>query len=432
MKTIQNSSSTIRPQQWMTPSPAVSGTTIEADASFEIVFKIQETCNLNCSYCYMYNMGNELFRDVPTSAPLEVCIAVADMIAAEFKLRKPRYANLVLHGGEPMLMPPHRFRERMEAIRTRLALTLPAEDLARIHFILQSNGTLVTPEWVSLLSEYNILVGVTIDGPREYHDRVRVDHQGLGSYDRVVAGVAQLREAAAAGRIEEIACLMVIDPEVGGARAYDHLTKELGFTSIDLLLPFRDWDTYDPDHAGAVGRFLAEAFRRWIENEDGVKVRLFSRAIASMLRPQRDPRCGEQPVAVNHHYIVVESDGSIMPDETVRTRVKERFSELNVRETSFSDVFSHTSYLNLTVAGLSFPSECADCALSTSCYGGRALTRVGSRFSSTDGFHNRTVHCESLIPLYAEVYRFLSASENKNVHNRLEAAISTKRDTTMV
>lgn len=401
---------------------AINNHTIAEEASFEVIFKIQETCNLNCSYCYMYNMGNELFRAVPPSAPLEVCVSVADMIIGEFKRRTPAYANLILHGGEPMLMPPHRFRKRIEAICARLSSALPEEDLKRIHLIMQSNGTLVTPEWVEVLSEYNIRVGVTLDGPREFHDRVRLDHRGKGSYDRVVAGLKILRAAADAGKIDDVGCLMVIDPEIGGAKAYEHLTSELGFTNIDFLLPFRDWDTYDSVHARAVGQFLADAFRAWVQRDDDVKIRIFRRAIETMLSSQRH-EVAKVAVALNHHYIVVEADGSIMPDETVRTHLKDRLSDLNVRTSSFLDAFTHPAYLALTDAQVEFPSECKGCALAGSCSGGRALARVGSRFSSESGYSRRTAHCESLIPLYAEVYRFLSASDNERVRARALAAV---------
>jgi uncharacterized protein len=62
---------------------------IADNCSLEVVFKVQETCNINCSYCYMYNVGNTLFQSVPKQASIEVCGDVANFVVDHFQGREP-------------------------------------------------------------------------------------------------------------------------------------------------------------------------------------------------------------------------------------------------------------------------------------------------------------------------------------------------------
>ena len=59
----------------------------------------------------------------------------------------------------------------------------------RITNFLQTNATLITPEWVRLFTENDFLIGVSLDGPKEFHDQVRCYSNGKGSYDNVMRGI---------------------------------------------------------------------------------------------------------------------------------------------------------------------------------------------------------------------------------------------------
>lgn len=50
---------------------------------------------------------------------------------------------------------------------------------------MQTNGTLINNDWVDIFEEYKIGVGISIDGPKEFHDVYRVDHEGKGTYDKI-------------------------------------------------------------------------------------------------------------------------------------------------------------------------------------------------------------------------------------------------------
>ena len=398
----------------------VGGDLLADDASVEIVLKVQETCNLNCSYCYMYNLGNELYKSVPASTSLDVCESVAKFIVREFRSRNPKYVRLVMHGGEPMLMPPRRFRERMDAIISILKNQLTESQLKRVKYCMQTNATLVSEEWIDCLEDYKISTSVTIDGPKEFHDQLRVDKFGQGSYDRVIAGVTALQEAERRGRLDTVGCLLVINPKLNGETAYHHIADELGFKHFDFLLPFRDWESFDPVEMELVGQFLVSSFRAWVASEnDGISVRLFNKAIkALLLPPNRNSEHLESSSSkekkLGHYFIVVESDGSVMPDESLRPTYSGRFSDLNIAEVDMVDVIAAPEYRALIMSSLTLADECLNCTLRTACASGQRIGRLGMRYSALDGFARKTVFCSPFIALYSEVASYL---RSRGVHD---------------
>ena len=65
----------------------------------------------------------------------------------------------------------------------------------RAVYTIQTNATLLDEEWAAFFAENDVLVGVSIDGPRELHDTYRVDKGGKGSFDKVMRGLGFLRDA---------------------------------------------------------------------------------------------------------------------------------------------------------------------------------------------------------------------------------------------
>jgi sulfatase maturation enzyme AslB (radical SAM superfamily) len=105
----------------------------DKNASLEIVLKIQETCNINCSYCYMYNLGNEVFKLMPEQrASLRTCVDVGNFVAREIALREPAYVRIIIHGGEPMLIKASAMEDRLTGLWSALHSNLSAIQLERV------------------------------------------------------------------------------------------------------------------------------------------------------------------------------------------------------------------------------------------------------------------------------------------------------------
>lgn len=91
------------------------------------------------------------------------------------------------HGGET-LMRPISFYQRVIELQYKYAGGRTIDNS------IQTNGTLLTDEWCRFFKENNWLVGVSIDGPQEFHDEYRRNKQGMPSFTKVMHGIELLKK----------------------------------------------------------------------------------------------------------------------------------------------------------------------------------------------------------------------------------------------
>ena len=158
---------------------------ITGPQAFNIMIKpAGSLCNLRCHYCYYLDKA-EIYGGREPRMTLEMLeVFVREYIAAN------DVPEVVFnwHGGEPLLMGLDFYRKALELQRKYSAGK-------KINNTLQTNGTLVTPEWARFFRENNFLVGVSLDGPKDVHDRYRTGKGGASTFDRVVKGISELYKA---------------------------------------------------------------------------------------------------------------------------------------------------------------------------------------------------------------------------------------------
>jgi uncharacterized protein len=195
------------------------------DALSGVTFKVAARCNLNCSYCYVFNKGDTSWRRRPARMSQEIFEAGIARLR-EACLRSGReQVSVTLHGGEPTLIGAGRARAFFAAARCGL------EGVADVRLVIQTNGTRLTREWVELFDEQRVDVGVSMDGPPTVHDRLRVDHRGRGSHRAVRRGVELLREGGV-----PFAVLSVVNFDADPLDVHEHFW-ELGADRISYLMP---------------------------------------------------------------------------------------------------------------------------------------------------------------------------------------------------
>ena len=136
-------------------------------------------CNINCSYCYLSHRSE---KTLMTAATVE---AIARFLRG-VQLRE-RCLSVVWHAGEPLTAPIDFYESTFCTLRSDAAPIVFDH-----HF--QTNAMLIDDDWCALFKRWSIRVGVSIDGPKHIHDARRVDRSGRGTHDRVMRGVAKLRE----------------------------------------------------------------------------------------------------------------------------------------------------------------------------------------------------------------------------------------------
>ena len=141
-------------------------------------------CNLNCEYCF-YLEKQALFS---AGEKYRMSDKVLSAFITNYITSQPTpVVEFVWQGGEPTLLGIDFFKKVIE-------LQKPFVGTKTITNSLQTNGTLLTAEWCRFLKKNNFMVGISLDGPREVHDRYRRDRKGNGTFDQVMRGLKLLQE----------------------------------------------------------------------------------------------------------------------------------------------------------------------------------------------------------------------------------------------
>ena len=275
-------------------------------APFSILIKpAGPDCNLACDYCF-YLDKSALFPGAPRHRMSPELLET--LVRRYLETDQPHYA-FAWQGGEPTLMGTEFFRT---AVELQKEYARPGSTVTNA---LQTNATLITEEMAELFAREHFLVGVSLDGPAEIHDRYRVYRRSAdaprGSHAEVVRGIERLRAAG----VEFNILVLVSQANVHRpADVYDYLV-ELGLYHHQYipcvetddegnLLPFAV-------NAEEWGRFLIEVYDRWyprdirrvsIRHHDAL-MNFFldgSYAMCSMAG-----RCNA--------YVVVEHNGDVFP-----------------------------------------------------------------------------------------------------------------------
>ena len=140
-------------------------------------------CNLACTYCFYL----EKQRMFPAGTRGCMPPDVLDAFTRQYlEAHDTAEVNFAWQGGEPTLLGVAFFQQAV-AVQQKYA------NGRRITNALQTNGLLLDDAWCDFLRQHDFLVGISIDGPQELHDRYRVDRAGHGSYAHVVQAIERMR-----------------------------------------------------------------------------------------------------------------------------------------------------------------------------------------------------------------------------------------------
>ena len=351
---------------------------ISGPSAFNIMLKpAGSLCNLDCQYCYYLDKAEIYGGKEPrmTAAMLET--VVRDYIQAN----DVPEVTFNWHGGEPLILGLDFYRKALELERQYA-------DGKIIHNTLQTNGTLITSEWADFLDENDFLVGISIDGPADIHDRYRRDKGGFPTFDRVMSGLRKLQTAGA-----EYNTMSTVNrfSEGRGLEVYQFL-KSIGSRFMQFM-PVVEHVRYpllpngktnkkarpfivNPSTDGAIlapwsisdiayGRFMCDIFDWWVRNDVGqYYVNLFDATLANW--------CGAMPGTCVHARVcggnaVIEHNGDLYPCDHF---VYPEYLLGNIRD---NDIRSMMQSHKQTDFGLDkrakLPAKCARCKYLFACNG---------------------------------------------------------------
>lgn len=349
---------------------------ITGPQAFNIMIKpVGSLCNLRCHYCYYLDKADIYGGREPKMTEQMLEHFIKEYIAANDV--SDVFFNW--HGGEPLLAGLDFYRKAMEFQR-RYA------DGKRIHNTLQTNATLITPEWADFFRSNGFLIGVSLDGPKNVHDRYRGGKGGASVFDRVVRGIMALYRA---GVQYNVMATVNRQSEGRSLEIYQFL-KSAGTRFIQfmpVLEHVRDGRIVSPETDGAMiapwsvtprgfGQFLCDIFDHWVRHDVGkVFVNQFDAVLACW--------CGTQPgicalAQTCGGNSIIEHNGDLYPCDHF---VYEGNRIGNVMETDLRTLMNSSKQVRFGIDKRnSLPDRCLGCRWLFTCHG----ECPKHRFNTTD------------------------------------------------
>jgi uncharacterized protein len=140
-------------------------------------------CNIDCAYCFYKDRAPEFGKGRQRMSDEVLEKLVKDYMQLGFGV-----VGFAWQGGEPTLMGVDFFNRAVELQKKY------GSNGQEVSNTLQTNGILLDDNWCRFLHDNKFLLGISIDGPKEFHDKYRVDHSGSGTFDKVMRGIKNCQE----------------------------------------------------------------------------------------------------------------------------------------------------------------------------------------------------------------------------------------------
>jgi len=313
-------------------------------------------CNLDCSYCYYTAKPRELYPHVGKFMMTE---EVLEAFTRQYLQAQPSRCEFSWQGGEPLLAGKDFFRKAVEYQK------LYARDGQVIANALQTNGTLLDAEWAEFFAANGFLVGISLDGPAQWHDSFRRDRAGGGSFHRAWAGLELLREKGVEFNVL-VTLNSVNAPHAGDIYRY-FVNRGIRYVQfIPILERGPDGRATDFSCTGEqFGRFMLEVFEIWSARDVGKVSERFIDALLHQLIFGAPAMCCYAPRCANAH--VLEFNGDLYAcDHFV-------FAEWrigNIMDTPLTELLGSARLGEFAAMKTKLPARCADCEFLEFCHAG--------------------------------------------------------------
>jgi uncharacterized protein len=360
------------------PENAAAGRADYSPEGFQVMAKpVGPACNLACEYCY-YLEKEALYPGVNDyRMPAEV---LETFIREYIRAQPVPEVSFVWQGGEPTLAG-------VDFFQAAVALQQKYGAGKRITNCLQTNGMLLSDDWCRFFARHGFLVGLSLDGPEEVHDRYRRDRGGKPAFRPTMRALRLLRKHG----VEFNILATVAGENAGRPREIYRFFKEQGvrfiqFLPVVELMPdaaarrlgmrlgvppsprqertefaVTPW-TVEPE---MYGRFLIDVFDEWVRHDVGsIFVMNFEWALASWMGlPPLScvfmPRCG-RCVVLEHNGDLYACDHYVYPDYRLGNILRDDLREMI--ESPFQTEFGAQKEASL-------PGFCRECTVIRGCRG---------------------------------------------------------------
>jgi uncharacterized protein len=389
---------------------------VKALQEFQVFVKpIGSICNLGCRYCYYLEKDN-LYPDSES-------FRMPDDVLEEYIIQHiDASPNSVIifswHGGEPTVLGLDYFHKIVSLQRKHQPKN------RRIVNGIQTNGTLLDDNWCRFLAAEEFIVGISLDGPQEMHDRYRVTKNNKPTYKQTMRGYKLLQKH----RVScEILCV-VNDYNVQYPNEIYRFFKQLDaqfITFLPLVEPEPSAKTGVSDStvpSEAFGNFLCTIFDEWINQDIGkIKVQIFEEAARTAFGQEHTlcifrEVCGRVPV-IEHNGDFYSCDHFV--------DAKHRLG--NIRETPLVELLESPVQRAFGQAKLyTLPRQCQVCEVRDMCNGGCPKNRF---IQTPDGEAGLNYLCAAYKQFFTRCKPFVAQIAALWRHQILEQQITKEQST---
>ena len=360
-----------------------------------LVLKVASRCNLNCEYCYMYNLGDETYKSQPKFMSQEIVDSLLKQVEIYLTQSRAKAFQFIFHGGEPLLVEPDFYQNFVRKVNELFPTYI------KIDYIIQTNGVLLSSEWCKILGDLGFRIGISMDGLTEKSNRLRLNHQGKSSLKHTLKGLDNAQSSKYLKYLPGI--LSVINLENNPIDLYLGY-KSLKIRHINFLLPDgthdnlpNQFDSTQTEYAD----WLIELFDVWFSDRDSLKpqISLFNQMLNLILGGDESY---ESFGGSNDIYFIIETNGDIEPQDSLKA-CGDGFTKtnFNVRTHTLSESFKQPLIKFCIESQQNIAEQCKNCPVVEICRGGY----ITHRFSEKHGFDNPSIYCRDLEKLVTYVSR---------------------------
>lgn len=316
-----------------------------------------DQCNIACEYCF--------YHDVSKYRSGDSCHMTMDtlekIVERVFEFAEDS-ASIAFQGGEPMLVGLdfyEKFMGILERYNTRKI---------EVALSLQTNGLLIDDQWAVFFSKNKFLIGLSLDGVKELHNRYRVDRQGRPTFDKVMSGIEALKFFNVDFNILQVITkntIGYIDDNYEFYKA-NQLQYVQPIPVLDELFSDFGHNTYSLS-AGDYATYLNRTFDLWYSDfikGQGITITYFEQIITKIM--------GESNIACGINgqcmiQFVVEASGDVYPCDFY---VTDEWKLGNIQGMTFESMMHKRRSHIFVNESFNLPEECSQCKWQPICEGG--------------------------------------------------------------
>ena len=315
-------------------------------------------CNMACDYCFYCD---ESKRREHASYGMMAEDTLRNVIRKTM-LNATGVISYAYQGGEPSLRGLD-FYQKAVAFQKHFN-----RSGLRVHNAFQTNGLALDEEWCRFFADNQFLVGLSVDGTRETHDRYRRDSAGNGTFDRVLKTAAMFDRCG----VEYNILTVVTRDTAENIREIYQAYKKRGWRHQQYIICLEPLGARHGTIAYSLspeqyGQFLCDLFDLWYadwKSGDAPYIRQFENYLGIFLGypPEACEHCGVCGI-----QCAVEADGSVYPCDFYMLD-EDRLGNFNTDR--FADIAGRRKEIGFVERSLRLSRECLNCRWYPLCRGG--------------------------------------------------------------